>query len=350
MASIYPASGKNLRVGFDQAQSNPIRFKTDLMKSYLPHSGHFLKDREDIALLLENVRAICSNSDPYAAVQGLRWVICNVTEKTSLFRLAHYPVLSKPLDNWIAEIDLYSMRDAVQWWRYWHRSLEGHYWKHLYVAFSIVPEDMIVPPNDLLNGDFCLLGHSISEIWEGMRQEHVHPDSIAFMEMCLLRQYIIQYLAKQQPDITSNSFLSPVFKDNWEKVMANTHGVTVALLAANNAGPNGIINMAKNMTFLMDTLSMNSREDSLAIDMDIPTSRERRHGMKNNFQEVYMRYMEYLNIQPSAPLLARYASSGAHFVPTMDGHREHVKHVRFPMSRSLRGVVNTYVKDGRSHY
>ncbi|KAJ5465597.1 hypothetical protein N7530_009384 [Penicillium desertorum] len=236
------------------------------------------------------------------------------------------------------------MRDAVQWWRHWHRSLKGHYWKHIYIAFSTISEDVTVPPRHLLNGDFRLLGHSVSEMWDGMRQENIHPDSIAFMELCLLRQYIVQYFDKQEMDINAGPRLNLFLESNWRDVAANTHGATVALLTANHGEAFGVVNSAVNMTFVVDVLSMSSVGEALTMDMDTPPFRDKNQRLDHGLQGVYSRYMECLNIQPSAPILARSASSGIHFVPAMDGHRERVKHKRFPMSESLRCIVDDHVK------
>ena len=106
--------------------------------------------------------------------------------------------------------------DAVQWWRHWHRSLKGHYWQRIYIAFSTISEDVTVPPRHLLNGDFRLLGHSVTEMWDGIRQENIHPDSIAFMELCLLRQYITQYFDKQEIDINAGPRLNPSLETTGE--------------------------------------------------------------------------------------------------------------------------------------
>ncbi|OQE91113.1 hypothetical protein PENNAL_c0010G02189 [Penicillium nalgiovense] len=238
-----------------------------------------VQGRENRVSLLEELRTICSNPDPYRAIEGLHRLIRDGTETTSTFHRKHYSNLAHTNHTSADEVDRYAMRDALQWWRHWHRSLKDHYWKLLYVAFSIIPEDVTVPPRNLLSGDFRLLGHSVAEMLNGLREENVRPQIIAFMEMCLLRQYIVQYLDKQD--------------------------ATVALLTANHKESIGIIDTAVNMTSLMNILSMDL---------------------------------------PSSPLSSRSASSGLHFVPTMDAYRERVKHIRFPMSGSLRRMVDSYAK------
>ncbi|OQE20941.1 hypothetical protein PENFLA_c015G03380 [Penicillium flavigenum] len=84
----------------------------------------------------------------------------------------------------------------------------------------------------------------------GLRKENIRPHTVAFMEMCLLRQYIAQCLGNQESDINAKLHLNPAFVTNWRDIMANTHGATVALLTANRKESIGIIDTAVNMTFL----------------------------------------------------------------------------------------------------
>lgn len=294
--------------------------------------------------LLEELRTICSNPDPYRAIEGLHRLIRDGTETTSTFHRKHYSNLAHTNHTSADEVDRYAMRDALQWWRHWHRSLKDHYWKLLYVAFSIIPEDVTVPPRNLLSGDFRLLGHSVAEMLNGLREENVRPQIIAFMEMCLLRQYIVQYLDKQESDINSTLRLNPAFATNWGDIMANTLGATVALLTANHKESIGIIDTAVNMTSLMNILSMDLVSEATTIDICTPPSRDKKQRLKNEIPGVYLKYIELLDLQPSSPLSSRSASSGLHFVPTMDAYRERVKHIRFPMSGSLRRMVDSYAK------
>ncbi|MGV2420063.1 MAG UNVERIFIED_CONTAM: hypothetical protein MIJ72_11375, partial [Staphylococcus saprophyticus] len=73
------------------------------------------------------------------------------------------------------------MRDAIQWWRHWHRSLKDHHWKHIYVTLLIILEDFTIPPQDLLNTKFCLLENSLADVLNDLHKEGVSPDKIAFM-------------------------------------------------------------------------------------------------------------------------------------------------------------------------
>ncbi|KAJ5936066.1 hypothetical protein N7454_005364 [Penicillium verhagenii] len=304
-------------------------------------------DRVNQASLLEELKTICSSSNPRQAVNDLHRVIRHDLEPiptpNACTNLPLFPTNTSSND-----VNIYAMRDALQWWRHWHGSLERNYWKHVYLAFTVIPEDITIHPLELLTGDFRLLGHSITEVWEGLHEENVQPDTIAFMEMCLLRQYIAQYLAKRQEreqDIDEILRTTPALGSSWRDITANTHGATVALLAANRAEDIGIIESAIHMTIVVDNLSMNMLGGALVRDMGAPVARERQRGSKYELQGVYMKYMELLDLHPSSPLLGRSVSSGLHFAPGMDGCRERVKGVRIPMTASWRRAVGFYVKE-----
>ncbi|KAJ5936801.1 hypothetical protein N7466_003251 [Penicillium verhagenii] len=340
--SQYPEDSKLHRV-------QPVRSSPYTETESLPVSRDtsYPGDRVNQASLLEELKVICSNSNLQQAVNGLHRVIRddleaiptpNILTKSPLF-------VTNTSGN---DVNIYAMRDALQWWRHWHGSLEHNYWKHVYLAFTIIPEDVTIHPLELLTGDFRLLGHSATEVWEGLHKENVQADTIAFMEMCLLRQYIAQYLAKRQEceqDINKILRTTPALSSSWRDITANTHGATVALLAANRAEDIGIIESAIHMTIVVDNLSMNMLGGALVRDTGAPVARERQRCSKYELQGVYMKYMELLDLHPSSPLLSRSVSSGLHFAPGMDGCRERVKGVRIPMTASWRRVVEFYVKD-----
>ncbi|KAJ5188188.1 hypothetical protein N7491_004512 [Penicillium cf. griseofulvum] len=213
-------------------------------------------------------------------------------------------------DTSVEESCLYAMRDAIQWWRHWHRSLEKHHWKHLYVAFSTIPQDVTIPPQHLVNGEFRFLGNTFADVLNGLHTEGVSPDQIAFMEMCLLRQYLVQYISKQEPRLNSKLYPEPAFASNWRNINGNVSGSTMGILAA-RATDLGLVNIAVKMTPIADYLSMNLMCKSSILTDKMVSEGSLAHNL--------------------APLISRSVSSGLHFIPTMDGGLERVKHVRLPM-------------------
>ncbi|KAJ5578181.1 uncharacterized protein N7459_007145 [Penicillium hispanicum] len=283
---------------------------------------------------LETLESICTQPDINQAVKDLHNFINTCTAK--------YFNKAGKQDSSTDETCTYALRDALQWWSYWHGSLDGHHWKHVYVALSTIPEDVIVPPQDLTNGTFRLLSNSLHDMLEGLRKENVSQDSIAFMEMCLLRQYIFQYLEANPPRSNLTGQAKPPCNASWRALTANTLGATTALLAARTTVSINLVDTAARMTVLADALSMESIKEALGGEK--ATSREDQRHRKQELRGLHIKCLELLDLHPSAPLLSRVASSGPHFVPLMDAHGERIKHARFPMSIATRRRVESYIK------
>ncbi|KAJ5683309.1 hypothetical protein N7462_006474 [Penicillium macrosclerotiorum] len=256
-----------------------------------------------------------------------------------------YSIISQKGDMLIDEVSVYAMRDTIQWWTHWHGSLKDHCWKHIYTAFSTVVEDISIPPHHLMNGQFRLLGNSLADLLEGLRKEGVGPQNVAFMEMCLLRQYLVQYYVKQDQELRDKLCIHSAFAENWRHILTNTYGVTMSVLMAKQTEATGLADIAVKITPIVDAISMDLIKGESAASPDFAVAFEdNRHYPRHDLLEVYTRYMTLLGLHPSAPLLSRSVSSGLHFVPMMDGARERIKHVRFPMSVSLRHMIESYVK------
>lgn len=70
--------------------------------------------------------------------------------------------------------------------------------------------------------------------------------------------------------------------------------------------------------------------------------------IKRELRWVYVRCMEYLQIQPNTHLLRRFASSGLHYVPMMDRYLERVRgNVRFPINGAKARILELFIN--RSH-
>ncbi|KAJ5714377.1 uncharacterized protein N7483_011558 [Penicillium malachiteum] len=294
----------------------------------------------NLASVIADLRKASSDSSPHRAAENLHSMIRSVTEVTASFHTKDYSLSSDTVGISIDDLAAHSMRDAIQWWAHWDRSMVDDYWKHIYIAFSTIPEDVAIPPQHLLDGEFRLLGNSLAEMLDGLRKENVSADIIAFMEKCLLQQYLVQYLDKKDPKFSKTIRSDSECRARWRDIMANTYGSTATLMAANKSKSPGLFDTASQMTITMDTLAMELVSNSL-----IPAtvnSQEYRQCLEPEFRGVYLKYMNLLHMIPTAPLLSRYVSSGLHFIPGMDGARERKKKVRFPMSVSLRNKVRSY--------
>ena len=253
-------------------------------------------------------------------------------------------------DTSVDEASMYAMRDSLQWWAHWHGSLENHHWKHLYIAFSTIPDDVMIPPQHLVNDSFRLLGNSLSDVLAGLRSENVHPDDITFLKMCLWRQYILQYLEKADPELRTVLLSNTTAMTQFRTITANTHGAAVALLAARGAKSLGTEDAAVEMAAICDALSMDMAKEALGVlrGENTETVAGNRELLKSELRWMYVRCIEFLDLQPSAPLLRRFATSGLHFVPIMDRYRERLKGIRIPFSHSLRRKLDSYIAKNES--
>ncbi|KAJ5691606.1 hypothetical protein N7488_012341 [Penicillium malachiteum] len=297
-------------------------------------------DLSSLASVLAELGKASSETNPHRATESLHALIRSVTDVKSSLQTKDYSFSSDTVGISMDDLAVHAMRDAVQWWAHWDRSMVDSRWKHIYTAFSTIPEDVVIPPQHLLDGEFRLLGNSFADVLNGLREENISADNIAFMEKCLLQQYLVQYLDKTDPKFRNIIRSTSECQARWRDIMANTYGCTAALLAANKSKSLGLFGTALQMTITMDTLAMKRVCRSL-----IPAamnSQESRQCPEPEFRGVYLKYMDLIHMIPTAPLLSRSVSSGLHFIPSMDGARERRKRVRFPMSVSLLNQVQSY--------
>jgi hypothetical protein len=309
--------------------------------SLLPDGSH--GDILNSASILARLKEASAESNACQAIKILHMIIDATAEMAPLSRTHDYSLCTRMGDTSIDEIAAYSMRDAIQWWEHWYGSLVGNHWKHIYLAFSTIPEDIVIPPQHLLDGTFCLLGNSFSDMLSGLRKENVPEDAIAFMEKCILRQYIAQYIEKQDTEPGRQLGFDTQYRARWRDTLANTYGATTCLLVANKSESLGVISTGIQMTVLMDKLSEKVASNPL-ITADSLEFRRHRQNPDPEFQEVYSQYLKILDVIPTAPLLSRSVLSGLHVIPHMDGARERVKQTRFPMSTSLHNKVYSYIR------
>ncbi|KAJ5901466.1 hypothetical protein N7495_001994 [Penicillium taxi] len=257
-----------------------------------------------------------------------------------------YSLHSGKIDQTAEEVCQYAMRDSLQWWTIWHGSLEHHQWKHIYLAFCTISDDLVIPPQDLISGSFRLLGHTLADVLSGLRAENVHPDDLQLLEMLIWRQYIIQYVEKVdsrlRPLLLGNTTLMTQFR----VMTAGVHNVAIILLAARGARSRGLTDAAVEMAAICDCLSMDIAKEAMGILQGEKTESVAGHDraqLKRELRWLYIRCIEFLDLQPSAPFLRRYATGGFIFVPLMDRYRERAqKGARTPLSIDLDRRINSY--------
>ncbi|OJJ94724.1 hypothetical protein ASPACDRAFT_1860739 [Aspergillus aculeatus ATCC 16872] len=293
--------------------------------------------------------AIGDTSRPPCTCDGMDALVAHIDafiRAAPARRPEDYTLHSGKQDQSSEDVCRFAMRDALQWWTVWHGSLEHHKWKHLYLALCTISDDLVIPPQDLADGTFTLLGHSLADILAGLRAEHVHPDEIKHLEMLTWRQYIMQYVEKVDAGLRPLLLGKTTMMTQFRVMTAGVHNVAIILLAARGARSRGPQDAAVEMAAICDCLSMDIAKEALGILQGEKTEAvagRNRVQLKRELRWLYIRCVEYLDTQPGAAFLRRYATGGYIFVPLMDRYRERArKGARTLMSSDLSRRVDEY--------
>ncbi|PWY95831.1 hypothetical protein BO94DRAFT_455286, partial [Aspergillus sclerotioniger CBS 115572] len=261
-----------------------------------------------------------------------------------------YSFFTEKHDTSLDSVCRYVLRDVIQWWACWVGSLDNdkHRWKVLYVALATITDDLMIPPLHLVNGTFRFLGHTLANVLAGLRSENVHPDDIKFLEMCLWRQYIVQYLEKRDPELRAMLVGKATLMTQFRVVTANVAGTAVAVLAGVEIQSQGVVDTAVEMMGIGCCLSMDMAKEALSVlkGEKTETVAGDREQSKSELRWVYARCIEYLNGHACAPVTKRFATSGLVYVFLMDRYRERLNGVRVPISTALQAVLDDLVGGG----
>ncbi|KAL7622899.1 hypothetical protein AAE478_006578 [Parahypoxylon ruwenzoriense] len=230
----------------------------------------------------------------------------------------------------------------------------GHYWKHYYIAFATIPDDLQIPPVDYINGKFRFLGHTWPECREGLLAEGVHPDTVKFAEMCLWREIILQYLEKVDPELWSIVVSKMTLMAHHRVISANAHGAGAVLLASGGIMSKGVEDKALEISSICHCLSLDMAKESIGVLKGEKTESVAgdRQQLKRELLWLYVRGQEYLQMEPTGNaffILIRYASASFQYVPMMDRYRERAcGDVRFPITEAMSRILAPYIKEQTS--
>ncbi|KAJ5683047.1 hypothetical protein N7462_006212 [Penicillium macrosclerotiorum] len=233
-------------------------------------------------------------------------------------RKEDYSLHSGKVDQTAEQVCQFAMRDSLQWWTIWHGSLENHQWKHLYLAFCTISDDLVIPPQDLANGSFRLLGHTLAEVLEGLRGEGIHPNDIRLLEMLIWRQYIMQYLEKIDTGLRPLILGKTTVMTQFRVMTAGVHNVAIILLAARGIRSQGPKDAGVEMAAICDCLSMDIAKEALGVlkgEKTESVAGRNRAQLKRELRWLYVRCIEYLDLQPNAMFLRRYATGALYLCP-----------------------------------
>ncbi|KAJ6489994.1 hypothetical protein C8R45DRAFT_929283 [Mycena sanguinolenta] len=220
-----------------------------------------------------------------------------------------YKIFSGKNEASVEETWVYAMRHGLQWWMQWHDGTRKDYWKHLYVGWTAACDDILVPPERLVDGTFRSLGHTVSEMISGMlsdRGRSIHGDVS---------------VARIDPKIRELLLEKTHVMSQFQIVNANVQGCAAAVLAARGIAFDGVRDEAVEMAALADCFSMNIAKEGFGLMKGEPTETTAgrdRGRLKAELRWMYARTMDQLDPHELAKYLKKFASSGLHAVLLID--------------------------------
>ncbi|KAL5364191.1 hypothetical protein BJX96DRAFT_187623 [Aspergillus floccosus] len=247
-----------------------------------------------------------------------------------------YSIHTGKADTSLEEVSLYSMRDAMQWWSHWYGSLEGHYWKKALIAISTIPDDVMVPPQDIASGRFRFLGNSLSDILAGLRAEGISPEDVTLIEHYLLRQYIIQYLEKADPEIMQMLRGNITLMLRWRGLTSFCDGAGTAVMAARGISPAKISSTGLELASVAQLIGLDICKETHGILQGEATETVAGVGdrelRKREMRWVQARLIERLDLCPEGYYLRPYATASFRYFFMMDRYRERLIQTRLPLT------------------
>lgn len=264
-----------------------------------------------------------------------------------------YGIYSRKDDASAEDTCVYAMRDVVQWWVHWHGPLDRahHYWKQIYVGFSTIADDLLIPPQHLADGTFRFLGHTVHDVLAGLQHaEGLSAADCEWLYMSLLREFVLQYLEKVDPGLRELLLERTVVMSQFRTISANTPGGAVALLAARGlpllgGDDEASLDEVVEMAAYGDALSMDMTKEALGVLQGEPTETVAGadRGLLNaELRWTYARCIGILDSHDGGKYVRRYATSGMHFVPTMDRYQERFSLKRRKLTVPMQEMVANY--------
>ncbi|KAF2134732.1 hypothetical protein P153DRAFT_427379 [Dothidotthia symphoricarpi CBS 119687] len=316
------------------AKNDSIRYGVEISEEAMPL----------FSVLGDTCAPPCSCQDITGVIQH----IDKYLENAPVRHVDDNTITSEKGDVDVDQVSLYIMRDTLSWWVHWGGSLQPtNYWKLIYVAFAAIPDDVQVHPRDFIDGTFRFLGHTWADCRDGLLAEGVPSNQVKLAEMTLWRQMVTQYLEKVDPGLRPLLVSKTSLMTQYRVMTANTLGCAALLLASEGVVSGGMDDNALEMASTAQCLSMDMAKEAMGVleGEKTETVAGNRKQLKRELRWVYVRCMQYLETQPHAYLLRRYASSGLHYVPMMDRYLERVRgNIRFPIREAVARLLEPFIK------
>ncbi|KAF4592091.1 hypothetical protein GQ602_002390 [Ophiocordyceps camponoti-floridani] len=158
-----------------------------------------------------------------------------------------YTDWSKKSNDSAGQMVRYMCRDVLQWTGCWVgekcTSSECNM-ANRYTAFAGIPDDMCIPPLDLVSGRLRLYGRTCRSLVEEMDEENWGRDGIHVLAS-LIRQYLVQYIEKvEDHDSSKGKGIHDQLNDSsgvWDSTIfhthtGNTYGVLIMVARLHDTG------------------------------------------------------------------------------------------------------------------
>lgn len=339
--------------------SAPFRFKVHLCETVKPPPTENLFfgvhiDEDAMPLfgpLGAAIKPPCSCAGIAAVVRRIDTFID--TASPSVHAAPVYSIYSRKDDATPEDTCVYAMRDVLQWWVHWHGPLDlaRHYWKHIYVGFSTIPDDLLIPPQHLVDGTFRFLGHTVHEMLAGLQHnEGMTTADCEYLYMSLLCEFVVQYLEKVDPGLRELLLEKTLVMSQFRSISANTRGCAAVLLAARGlqflgGEDEASLDEVAEMAAYGDALSMDMTKEALGLLQGEPTETVAgtdRALLNAELRWTYARCIAILDAHNNGVFLRRFATSGMHFVPIMDRYQERLSLKRRKLTKQMQARIATY--------
>ncbi|OQD73986.1 hypothetical protein PENANT_c194G01948 [Penicillium antarcticum] len=248
-----------------------------------------------------------------------------------------YKLYTTKGDKSLEEAIIHALRDTLQFWAIWHGPLESHRWKHMYIAFTSCCDDICIPPQDLRSGAFRILGHTLTDVLQGLLSEGIHPNDVKKLKMPIWRESIGQYLEKVHPTVRDQPLGKTTMMTQFRMRTANGEGAALLALAARVTGPLSSYYDLVEFAGIGVCLSMDMTKEGLGILRGDPTEIVAggvREQLKKEIHWLYARTMEFLGKQHHTP--------GFILPYLMDRYWERVTQTRAPTTTDWRRRIKSY--------
>ncbi|KAJ8130421.1 hypothetical protein O1611_g3209 [Lasiodiplodia mahajangana] len=252
-------------------------------------------------------------------------------------------------------------RDYIQFMGTWLGAQYGTSPAALHLGvFTAVPDDICIPPIDLVNGSFCVNRKSVRDVFVDLEREGWGRDATHLL-LVLIRQYFFQYVEKVGFDVEGNVGLHSMLNrtaGTWDSVVYRTHTAntfTAAVLIARISSSGPLSNTWIMDSSICDAISMDLVKSALQIyqqDNHQPTAgsgeanrEELVHQRKAAYHSIYLELIDDLVFTGAPEPIVHFGQAGFLFVQMNHRYLERRAGHRFPITPRMESEIRRIFGD-----